>query len=231
MSLVDGKGNRTAVFLQGCNIRCAYCHNPETWERDKAKIEDKEGVREMTVDEVVEEVRKGIPFIRGITVSGGECMLHPEELTELFTKMKALRLTCLVDTNGTIDFALYPELLKVTDGVMLDVKAWDEMVFHRLTGGRNDIVKRNLLFLAEQGKLEEVRIVCLEGEVDVEDTIRGIATVLGEKTAETRLKLIRFRRNGVVGRLSEKPSPTDEQMETWAETARQNGFRKIETTL
>ena len=71
-STVDGPGNRTAVFLQGCNIRCAYCHNPET-----QAIHDAEA-REMSVEEVMAEVRKGIPFIRGITVSGGECMLHPD---------------------------------------------------------------------------------------------------------------------------------------------------------
>ena len=227
LSMVDGPGNRAVVFFQGCNLRCAYCHNPETWEMARDKMANADEVREMTVDAIVEDISKSVPFIRGITVSGGECMLYPDELTELFTKAKALRLSCLIDSNGTQDFSLYPELMKVTDGVMLDVKAWDEEVFRRLTGGKTDIVKRNIRFLAEQEKLEEIRIVCLEGEVDVEDDIRGIASVLDEKTAETQLKLIRFRKNGVIGRLADADSPTDEQMTRWAQLARENGFKKI----
>ena len=121
-STVDGPGNRVAVFLQGCNIRCAYCHNPET-----QALQDAEA-KEMSVEEVVAEVRKGLPFIRGITVSGGECMLQAEFITALFQAVKQLAqetghpLTCLIDSNGTIPFARYPELMAVCDGVMLDVK-------------------------------------------------------------------------------------------------------------
>ena len=156
-SAVDGPGNRTAIFLQGCNIRCAYCHNPETWERTSNNE-----VRQMSATEVAEEVKKGIPFIRGITVSGGECMLQAEFMEELFELIKPLGLSCLIDSNGTIPFQSYPRLLELTDGVMLDVKAWDSSVYKRLTGADNDnIVKDNLRLLSKSGKLTEVRIVCL----------------------------------------------------------------------
>lgn len=156
-SAVDGPGNRTAIFLQGCNIRCAYCHNPETWERTSNNE-----VRQMSATEVAEEVKKGIPFIRGITVSGGECMLQAEFVEELFELIKPLGLSCLIDSNGTIPFQSYPRLLELTDGVMLDVKAWDSSVYKRLTGADNDnIVKDNLRLLSKLGKLTEVRIVCL----------------------------------------------------------------------
>jgi len=156
-STVDGPGNRTAIFLQGCNIRCAYCHNPETWERTSNNE-----VRQMSATEVAEEVKKGIPFIRGITVSGGECMLQAEFVEELFELIKPLGLSCLIDSNGTIPFQSYPRLLELTDGVMLDVKAWDSSVYKRLTGADNDnIVKDNLRLLSKLGKLTEVRIVCL----------------------------------------------------------------------
>lgn len=156
-STVDGPGNRTAIFLQGCNIRCAYCHNPETWERTSNNE-----VRQMSATDVAEEVKKGIPFIRGITVSGGECMLQAEFMEELFELIKPLGLSCLIDSNGTIPFQSYPRLLELTDGVMLDVKAWDSSVYKRLTGADNDnIVKDNLRLLSKLGKLTEVRIVCL----------------------------------------------------------------------
>lgn len=224
-SVVDGPGNRVAVFLQGCNIRCEYCHNPET----QAMCDDE--ARLMTAEEVMAEVRKGIPFIRGITVSGGECMLQAEAMTELFRLAKKEGLTCLIDSNGSIDFSRYPQLMEYADGVMLDMKAWNKDVYRKLTGGSNEMVKRNLVWLADREKLEEVRVVCLKDVVDVEDDLRGIAQLLGEHLATTRLKLIRFRKNGVIGRLADSPSPTDMQMEQWETLARELGFEHIERTL
>ena len=167
-STVDGPGNRTAIFLQGCNIRCAYCHNPETQAMHDAEA------KQMSVAEVVEEVRKGIPFIRGITVSGGECMLQAEWLTELFTAVKRLAqetghpLSCLIDSNGTVPFSRYADLMNMCDGVMLDVKAWDQDVYHRLTQAQdNQVVKENLTWLLQNDRLTEVRIVCVPEMVEV----------------------------------------------------------------
>lgn len=265
MSVVDGPGNRTAIFLQACNIACAYCHNPETQTLctscgicvekcpagalriDGGKVVWDHGtccscdtcisvcpnnsspkIRMMSTEDVIEMVKKNIPFIRGITVSGGECTLYPGFLTELFSKAKALGLGTLIDSNGTMDLSIHPELLDVTDGVMLDVKSWKEDVFRALTGKGNATVLKNLRFLAVNGKLEEIRIVCLEGEVDVEDDIRGIAQTIPEYIPEVPLKLIRFRSNGVRGRLSNASSPSSEQMAAWKETAVNAGFTRIQ---
>lgn len=212
-STVDGPGNRTAVFLQGCNIRCAYCHNPET-----QALHDPEA-REMRVAEVSAEVRKGIPFIRGITVSGGECMLQAEWVTELFTAVKDLAketghaLTCLIDSNGTIPFAAYPDLMEVCDGVMLDVKAWDKEVYHRLTQAPdNEVVKTNLRWLLEHDKLTEVRVVCLPGYVDVENVIRHVKEVFEDVGKHVPIRWNPFRPQGVIGDLANHPMPTEEQM-------------------
>lgn len=216
-STVDGPGNRTAVFLQGCNIRCAYCHNPET-----QALHDAEAT-EMSVAEVVKEIRKGIPFIRGITVSGGECMLQPEWLTELFAAVKDLSvqcghsLTCLIDSNGTIPFARYPKLMALCDGVMLDVKAWDEGVYHRLTqASDNQAVKDNLRWLLEHDRLTEVRIVCLPERVDVETILQNIASLFAFIGKKAPVRLLRFRPHGVIGELADHPMPTDEKMSDYA---------------
>lgn len=268
MSVVDGPGNRTSIFLQACNIACAYCHNPETqqmccgcgkcveecpvqalwlntegnviWNPDiciqcdhcigTCEFHASPKIRYMSSEQVFEKIKESIPFIRGITVSGGECMLYPDFLTELFGLVKELGLTCFIDSNGTVDFEQYPKLLKLCDKVMLDVKSWRPEVFWQLTGGSNETVKKNLRMLAEQRKLEEVRIVCLEHEVDVEQTIDGIAGMVKEYLDEFTLKLIRFRRYGVRGRLEEQASPTDEQMELWKERALKHGFGKVRIT-
>ena len=118
-SSVDGPGNRTAIFLQGCNINCKYCHNPET---RKMCVQCDTCIHvcpnyssprtcEMTPEEVYAKVKKQIPFIRGISVSGGECMLHPDFLTELFRLAKQDGLGTLIDSNGNISFEDYPELM------------------------------------------------------------------------------------------------------------------------
>ena len=224
-SLVDGPGNRTAIFLQGCNLRCAYCHNPETQKiyTDNSSLE----IEWMTAKEVFEEVEKNIPFIRGITLSGGECTLYPEFLTELFTLVQKAGLSCVIDTNGSIDLSKYPELMEVCTGVMLDVKAWDEKKFKRLTGGSNEVVKKNLKYLADVNKLEEIRIVCIEDEVDTEDILKGIKTAIGDKIKTTKLRLIKFRNHGVIGRLKDANSPSDEYMNGLKEMALKIGFEKL----
>ncbi|MEH7253120.1 YjjW family glycine radical enzyme activase [Neobacillus niacini] len=264
LSLVDGPGNRTSIFLQGCNLACAYCHNPETqrlcnhcgicvsgcpsgalsisggrvnWDPAVCISCDQcitvcpsfasPRVRNMTPDEVFQEVQKNIPFIRGITVSGGECTLYPNFIKELFTKARENGLTCLIDSNGTTDFTRFPELMELSQGVMLDVKAWDEEVYKRLTAGpTNSVVKKNLKYLADCNKLEELRIVCLPGEVDAEAVISGIAETIGEKIRSVKLKLIKFRRYGVKGRLQNTPTPDEAYMQGLLQLANGMGFEK-----
>lgn len=264
LSLVDGPGNRTSIFLQGCNLACDYCHNPETqklcnhcgecvcgcpsgaltiaggrvqWDPEVCTQCDQcinvcptsasPRVLNRTAEEVFEEVKKNIPFIRGITVSGGECTLYPNFIRELFDLARGHGLTCLIDSNGTTDFSRFPELMKLTEGVMLDVKAWDQEVYRKITKGpTNSVVKKNLHFLAESNKLEEIRIVCLPGEVDADVAINGIAEAIGEKISSVKLKLIKFRRFGVRGRLQNTPSPDDSYMEDLLLQATSLGFEK-----
>jgi len=263
LSMVDGPGNRTAIFLQGCNIACKYCHNPETrrlcnncgvcaeqcpvqalaqkdgqvyWEPEKCVDCDtcikvcpnyaSPRIRLMSTDEVMAEVQKSIPFIRGITVSGGESTLYPEFLKELFEAAKKEGLSCYIDSNGCVDLEQYPGLMDVCDKVMLDVKAWSPEVFRQLTGHNGAPVKRNLIYLAQRQQLEEVRIVCLDA-ADVEACIAGIAETVRSYLNEFTLKLIAFRNFGVRGEFETMPAPTSEQMEQWRKIAVSHGFSNI----
>lgn len=263
-STVDGPGCRTAVFLQGCNLSCAYCHNPETqnlcsgcgacvsicpagalsleagrvrWAAERCVGCDacirccphraSPKVTVMTAEEIMAAVAPNRPFIRGITVSGGECTLYPELLTELFTLARADGLTCLADSNGMVPLSSLPALLDVCDGVMLDVKAWDSAVHRALTGSDNAPVKENLALLSRLGKLTELRVVCAEGDVDVEAVLDGAAQVLGDAVSSARLKLITFRPHGVRGSWEGRTSPQPERMHAWRIRALKAGFREI----
>ena len=160
-SNVDGPGNRTSVFFQGCPFNCLFCHNPETihlchncgacvqtcpagalqlggdgavhWDSAACVQCDtciklcphdaSPKIRWMTVEELMGELRRSMPYIEGITTSGGECTLQNEFLIELFTAVHKLGKTCLIDSNGSFDFEKDPRVLAVSEGVMLDVKA------------------------------------------------------------------------------------------------------------
>ncbi|MFV0361716.1 MAG: radical SAM protein [Suipraeoptans sp.] len=222
-SSVDGPGNRSAVFLQGCNFNCRYCHNPET------RNVYEPGISKMSAEEVMEQVSKNIPFIRGITVSGGECMLYPEFVKALFKLCKEKGLGTLIDSNGSVDFRNHTELLDVTDGVMLDIKAWDNDEHLSVTDASNTQVLANALYLAEAGKLYEVRTVVVPGLFDYEQTITETAKLLKPflENEDIRYKLIKYRNFGVRKEYKIYKSPSAELMKSLNDTAKAAGFKNV----
>ncbi|MCD7806071.1 MAG: YjjW family glycine radical enzyme activase [Lachnospiraceae bacterium] len=265
-SCVDGPGNRTAVFLQGCNIDCRYCHNPETRrlcvhcgicvekcpvqalyiEDGRVKFAPEKCVRcdtcirlcphnasprirRMTAQEVFDEVRQYAVYISGVTVSGGECTLYPEFLTELFSLCKEQGLNTLLDSNGMISYESMPEVMAVTDGVMLDIKAFDSEEHKRVTGFDNAQVLQNAACLADTGKLAEIRTVMVPGLNNGEAIIQQIADFLKPHMdiASLRYKLIAFRQNGVREQYRHYPQPDAEYMSRMRDCAQQAGFRNI----
>lgn len=266
LSTVDGPGARASIFLQGCNIACLYCHNPETQQMCRhcglcvgkcptGALQMQQGkvvwdealcvncdtclkvcpfnaspkIHWMQPQEVLDAVLPNRPFIRGITVSGGECTLYPDFLTQLFTLAQAQGLTCLLDSNGTVDLEQLPQLMQVTNGVMLDVKAWDAGVYKDLCGAEdNSMVKKNLAFLLASDKLQEVRIVYMPGHVDAQAAIEGVAHIAGSQVGNVRLKLIAFRCHGVRGMAEKAAQPTKEEMENLRKSALEAGFAHIQ---
>lgn len=149
----------------------------------------------LTSDDLIKHIESIKPFIRGITVSGGECMNHADFLLELFTKVKKLGLTCLIDSNGAYDFKLYPQLIDICDGVMLDVKAYDANFHQQICHYSNDMVLKNLTYLKDINKLEEVRTVILPDRDEQNiNTVSHVAKIIG---SDIRYKLLKYRYYGV----------------------------------
>ncbi len=129
MGLVDGPGIRFVVFMQGCELRCIYCHNPDTWDKNSY-------TQEIFPSELVEKIKRYKPYFGddgGVTFSGGEPLLQPMFLLECLKLCKENGIHTALDTAG-FGFGNYDEILKYTDLVILDIKAVEEDEYKYLTG-------------------------------------------------------------------------------------------------
>ncbi len=152
-------------------------------------------ITRMTADELMEKILEVSPYIQGITLSGGECTLQKEFIKELFPKVKALGLTTLLDSNGSLDFESNEDILEYCDGVMLDVKAYNKEFSDWLIRYPNDVVLKNLDHLLATGKLEEVRtLIFPDRDKENEATVRYVAETIKDRC---RYKIIRYRQFGV----------------------------------
>ena len=196
----DGPGIRTTVFLKGCNMRCAWCHNPETVspEPEWLLYPDKcigcgmcekgcfSGARvlcgaERTVADVMAEVMLDSPYYGrdgGLTVSGGEPLYQAKFTRALLIAAKAEGVGTAIETNLSFPWERMAELLNCCDVVMADLKTWDENLHETWTGVTNRVVKENLMKIATAGLPLIVRTPVIPGVNDGPDEILHIAAFL-----------------------------------------------------
>lgn len=177
---VDGPGIRLVVFMQGCPMRCSYCHNPDTWQMNRGE--------EMTSDEIIALFMKNHAFYSsgGITVSGGEPLAQADFLLELFTKAKENNIHTCLDTSGAVykpDDELLKDkirkILKLTKLLMLDIKHIDPEKHKELTGTDN----RNILAFAREADSIGcdicIRHVVVEGITDDPYYLKKLGSFIG----------------------------------------------------
>ncbi len=160
---VDGPGIRFVVFMQGCTLKCKYCHNRDTWKLNSGN--------QMSVSEILKEILKYKTYMDnsggGVTVSGGEPLVQAEFVTELFKALKEFNIHTALDTSGSLPISdKIKELLKYTDLVILDIKHIDDNKCINLTGLSN---KNNLDFARYLSNLKIpvwIRQVLIPGYTD-----------------------------------------------------------------
>lgn len=164
---VDGPGIRFIVFLKGCPLRCKYCHNRDAWSAEGAKL--------YTAEEIIFEIQKYRNFIDssngGVTVSGGEPLIQPQFLKELFQKCKELGIHTAVDTSGYVNVDDVKEVLDYTDLVLLDLKQANAQKHLELTGVENNKIKLFTQYLSEINKPVWLRYVLVPGYTDDEEDL------------------------------------------------------------
>ena len=145
LGTVDGPGVRFVVFMQGCNLRCGCCHNPDTWEMSDGKV--------TIADELIAKAVRYKEYFGddgGITVSGGEPLLQADFVRELFSLCKHEGIHTCLDTSGSILNADVKALLDVTDRVLLDVKYTDDSLYQQHVGCSLSVVLDFLSYLDEK---------------------------------------------------------------------------------
>ena len=188
---VDGPGLRFVVFLSGCQLRCLYCHNPDTWHMKDAK--------KMGVAHLLNEIMLYAHYLKrtggGVTATGGEPLAQPEFVTALFQGCKAMGLHTALDTNGFLGEHASDALLAATDLVLLDIKAWDASIYKSLTGAELAPTLRFAERLAEMGKPTWLRYVLVPGWTDNLEHITELAAYAA-KLKIAKVEVLPFHKMG-----------------------------------
>lgn len=190
----DGPGVRTVIFLQGCKLKCVYCHNPDAIAM--------KGGRAYEIDELVNKVLKMRPYFGkngGVTVSGGEPLLQAKALIPFFKKLKKAGIHTNIDTNGRVLNSFTRELLDdYTDLVMLDIKHMTEEGYQAITGMRYKETTFNLARHREaSGKKMWLRYVLIPGITDVPELLHALGNYFKEYKTIERLELQPYHKLGV----------------------------------
>ncbi|NMA87361.1 MAG: pyruvate formate lyase-activating protein [Tissierellia bacterium] len=189
---VDGPGIRFVVFMQGCPLRCKYCHNPDSWKMADGK--------DYTVEEIVKEAKKYKSYMKfskgGITVSGGEPLMQPKFVEELFKKCKNEEIHTTVDTSGYIEIEKVKEVLEYTDLVLLDIKSYNDEVFKNLTGVSNENTLKLAKYLKEINKPTWIRYVLVPGITDNIEDVEELAKFISHMDNIEKIQVLPFHKLG-----------------------------------
>lgn len=176
MGLVDGPGIRVVVFFQGCKLRCAYCHNPDTWKLS--------GGTEMTAEEIVQKIIRFKPYFNrsggGVTFSGGDPLLQPEFLLKCLKLCKLNGIHTALDTSG-FGSGNYSEILEYTDLVLLDIKHTASQGYVALTGKDSQGVNMFLEALRKSKSRVWVRHVVVPGITDSVEHITKLSKIISQE--------------------------------------------------
>lgn len=189
----DGPGVRFIVFMQGCHMRCRYCHNPDTWKMD--------GGDEVTADEILKRALRFKPYWGkdgGITISGGEPLLQIDFVIELFKKAKELGINTCIDTAGNPFtkeepfFSKFEELMKYTDLLLLDLKEINPARHKDLTGFDNSNIIEMAKYLSEINKPVWIRQVLVPEHSDFDEDLDALGDFIDTLSNVDRVEILPY---------------------------------------
>ncbi len=190
---VDGPGIRYIIFFQGCPLRCKYCHNRDTWDKNCGK--------EYTVDELINDIVKYNSYMQfsggGITASGGEATLQAEFITELFARCREIGIHTCLDTSGFVNIKKIDRLLDYTDLVLLDIKHIDNEKCKQLTGAGNEKTLELAHHLNKRNIPVWIRQVLIPGITDDEEDLKSLGQFISTLNNVDRVELLPYHGMGI----------------------------------
>ncbi len=189
LGTLDGPGIRFVVFLQGCNLRCGCCHNPDTW--------DVAGGEEYSAEEVIAKAVRFKEYFKddgGITLSGGEPLLQSDFAKEIFMLAHQNGINTCLDTSGSIMNDSVRELLSHTDRVLLDIKYTTDDGYHEFVGCDLLRVMRFLDYLNENNILTTLRQVIIPSLNDNEENIKKLREIAENHKCIDKVELLPFKK-------------------------------------
>jgi len=225
---VDGPGLRYILFTQGCPLRCQYCHNPDTWNINDGKV--------MDTDELIKDIVKYKSFMRyskgGVTVSGGEPLLQPEFIKDLFIKCNDEGIHTALDTSGFIFNDKVKEVLDYTDLVLLDIKCYDAAKYKEITSVSLEPTIKFAKYLSTINKKMWIRYVLVPGLSDNKEHINSLAEFLATLNCVEKVEVLPFHKMGEykweeIGeeyKLKNTVEPSDDEVNSAVEIFKANGL-------
>lgn len=187
---LDGPGIRYVVFLQGCLLHCAYCHNPDTWQRS--------GGKEITADALVKDIMRYKNFISsgGVTLSGGEPLLQPEFCCEVLHLCKENKLHTALDISGAVVLTACKAAVDMADMLLLDIKAIDAQLCLQITGQDNHNAIELLNYCEQINKRVWIRHVMVPGLTLKRTQLEKLADFISKYSCVERVELLPFHKMG-----------------------------------
>lgn len=186
---VDGPGVRFVVFMQGCPLRCLYCHNPDCRRLDDGKI--------VTVEQLIEEIKSYRSYLRrgGVTVSGGEPLMQPDFVEELLRRCQKEGFHTTLDTSGYV-LATSKSLLNYTDLVLLDIKSFDPQIYTKVTSVSIAPTLDFARYLNEIHKPTWIRFVLVPELTDASHNVEGLADFIATLDNVEKVEVLPFHKMG-----------------------------------
>ena len=216
LGTVDGPGVRFVAFLQGCNLRCSCCHNPDTWECKEGSLYTSREVVKMST-----RYKEYFGEQGGITLSGGEPLLQAKFAHEVFVLCHNDGINTCLDTSGSILNDDVKALLEETDRVLLDVKYTDDECYKKYVGCSMDKVLEFLDYLNEKAIPTTLRQVIITGINDSEQNVLALKEIAYEHACVDKIELLPFRKicqvkydkMGIDFPFKDIPEPSQETMQ------------------
>lgn len=189
-SIHDGPGIRTTVFLKGCPLRCPWCANPESQRKSpEIMLDNSTGLptivgEEKTVDEIIEEVLKDLPFYEesggGLTLSGGEIFAQSEFAKAILKRAKELNIHTAIETTAFAEHEKFVDLIQYVDFIYTDLKHYNSIKHRKVTKVKNELIIKNIHYAFENNKVIVLRIPVIPDFNDSLEDAKEFATLFNE---------------------------------------------------